>query len=229
MVEESLFIQNLNEEITLIKNIISSPKLVQERFTQLKNTNTNLKERIQQYKFSSENAIKNDIMNMIEPVLEGYQQRAKQEYKTAEIVNTVKIPKLEQLDYDIDVPNDNIYDDLLQQVDLSIPANGKLSKSQIKTIKMYTEVKNEIIDELDEMVDSIKNFEQQMVNRRKEIYDNLVNCIVPKLYKTHLSYMRSTLMKKNSVTNVIINDTMYTVSSKQSVFLKSAIKKYLFN
>ena len=230
---ESTFVQNIKNQIERLKEIVSSPYTVNEYINEAKNIHDSMVNDITEYMNISESQIVNDVVELAKPIIASYKTKAQSEVskhtiKQNNVLNYTK-PRNE---YTIDVMDESMYDELYQNVDLTIDQNN-LTKANRKTIKNFMECRNEILSEYDDLIDSIQRFEQHMVNRRQQLYNDAVNTILPQLYKSHLSYVKtqadSKRMKnaKPKEITIEVQNIQHTINQKQAEFMESMLKKSL--
>ena len=230
---ESTFVQNIKNQIERLKEIIDSPYTVNEYFHEAKNIHNSIANDIEEYMNVSESKIADDVVELSKPIIASYKTKAQAEapkhsIKQNNVLDYIK-PRNE---YTIEMMDDLKYDELYQNVDLTIDPKN-LTKANKKTIKNFIECKNEILSEYEELVDNIKEFEQHMVNRRQQLYDDAVNKILPQLYKSHLSFVKTQAESKKiknakpKEITIEVNNISHTINQKQAEFMESMLKKCL--
>lgn len=229
---ESNFTQNLSNELERLKEIINTPAKLYVHLEDTYNIHNAIKQQLKEYQNISLNKIKEEVCELIAPSLEKYKQSAINDVKTHTLQTSYIIPKLNLKNYKINFMKSDVYDDLYQNIDITMDKN-KLTKENIKMIKEYTNIKNEILNEYENLIENVKKYEQNMINLRQELLNKVSNEIVPQLYNAHLSYIKSGLESKRnknksmSPINVEINYVQYPINQKQTEFINSMLKKYL--
>lgn len=232
---ESNFVQKIKNQFERLKEIISSPAMVNEYINEAKNIHNSVASDIEEYMHLSEQQIIDDVVKLSKPIIVEYKTKAQQEISkhTIKQNNRLNYTKPEN-EYTIEMMDSSKYDDLYQYVDLTMNPN-KLTKENRKTIKAFMECKEEILSEFDDTIESIKTFEQHMVNRRQQLYNDAIEKILPQLYKSHLSYVKTqsdskrTKNNKPKEINIEIKNIPYTINQKQTEFMESMLKKSLFD
>ena len=217
---KSNFEQNITNQLERLKEIISTPVKFKANYE-----NGNI-QRIH-------DSIKKDVYNLVLPTLDKYDvNKVKQDIKSHVFKKNNDIGELNEVNYELEFVDSEIYDDLHQNVDLNMNKD-KLTNENKKMIKYYMKIKEEIEDEYHELIENIKSYEQKMVNLRQKLLDECSNKIIPKLYKAHLSYIKNgqTVKKQglNSIEEVYvdINNVQYPINQKQAIFFRDMLKKYL--
>lgn len=229
---ESNFTQNISNELERLKEIINMPAKLYVHLEDAYNIHNSIKHQLKEYQDLSLNKIKEEVYNLSLPNLEKYKQNAINDVKTHVIQTSYTIPKLNIKNYKINFIKPDVYDDLYQNIDITMDKN-KLTKENIEMIKEYTNIKNEILNEYDNLIEGIKQYEQNMVNFRQELLNKISNEIIPQLYNAHLSYIKNGLEnKRNKNKNIIpinveVNYIQYSINQKQTEFITSMLKKYL--
>lgn len=229
---ESNFTQNISNDLERLKEIINTPAKLYTHLEDAYNIHNSIKQQLKEYQTMSMNQIKEEVYNLNLPNLEKYKQSAINDVKKHVIQQNYIIPALNLKNYKINFIKPNVYDDLYQNIDVTMDKN-KLTKENIKMIKEYTEIKNDILNEYTTLIENIKQYEQNMVNLRQELLNKTSNEIIPQLYQAHLSYIKTGLENKRiknnkpSQINVEINYIQYPINQKQTEFLSTMLKKYL--
>ena len=117
---------------------------------------------------------------------------------------------------------DSIYYDLLNCIDLSIKKEDLETKEVKKMINNYQETRDDIITELDNFIDDVKEFENNVGNIQNKILPKAKKTL-HKLYACHLNYLNAVKHKKESDFKISINGEIIT--GKQSTLFN----KYLNN
>lgn len=229
---ESSFVQNISNELERMKEIINTPAKLYVHLEEVYNIHNSVKNQLKEYQNASLKRIKEEVYQLNLPSLEQYKQNAINDVKNHTIQTSYSLPNLTMKSYKINFIKTNVYDDLYQNIDITMDKN-KLTKDNIKMIKEYTNIKKDILNEYENLIENIKKYEQNMVNLRQELLNKTSNEILPELYKAHLSYIKSGLenkrtKNKNAIPiNVEINYVQYPINQKQTEFLTSMLKKYL--
>lgn len=230
--DKSNFYINIHDKVEQIKEIIGVPMLFDKNFNSVIEMHRSIINDIEIYNENAKQQIKKDLIELIKPQLESYKLKAKEEIKSHKIEYNNFLPLFRDeiilLDHNLD---EEKFDELLTYIDLTIDPK-QINKKQLKMIKNYMECKDEILENYENLLNNINIFESTMINERQNLFSSLMNEIVPKLYKIHLSYVKNTLKQKlNSVdkkdVKININNVDYNISEKQSDFIISSLKKYL--
>lgn len=232
---ESNFVQKIKNQFERLKEIVSSPTMVNNYINEAKNIHNSIASDIEEYMNLSEKQIINDVVELSKPIIAEYKNKARQELSKHKIKqnNSLNYVKPEN-EFTIEMMDPSKYDDLYQYVDLTINPN-KLTKQDRKTIKAFMECKEDILSEFDETIDNIKSYEQHMVNRRQQLFNDTTTKILPELYKSHLSYVKtqsdSKRIKNNKPKeiNIEIKNIPYTINQKQTEFMELMLKKCLMD
>lgn len=229
---ESTFTQNISNELERLKEIINTPAKLYVHLEDVYNIHNSIKNQLKEYQNSSLKKIKEEVYQLNLPNLEQYRQNAINDVKNHVIQTSYILPNLTMKSYKIDFIKGDVYDDLYQNIDVNMDKN-KLTKENIKMIKDYTNIKNDILNEYENLIENIKKYEQNMVNLRQELLNKTSNEIIPELYKAHLSYIKSGLESKRTKNknvipiNVEVNYVQYPINQKQTEFITTMLKKYL--
>lgn len=222
--EKSKFIKNFANTERRIHEIINNPKNVFEHFETLKNIHESTSEMIDQYKFASEEAISSEVLKQGLGLLDGYKSKFKSEVLKHVSKNNYSIKKRPECHANFEIYDEDIYDNLLDNVDLDMKSVGPVER---KMIKKYAEVRDEIKDSVSELRDNIENFELDMVGLRSKLIEAVETEVLPTLYKAHMSYAKNIMNKTPGEVTVTINGENIAVSGKQGSFMEECLKKYL--
>ena len=231
-IEPTVFQQNLQNQINLIKNVIKNPKTLYDKFKDLKCFHQSLVNMVDQYQKVAVERVNNEIYQLAEPIINTYLKKVSGDIKNHRPIYVTKIEKYHKFKEHLDVPSDDGYDELLQYVDLSI--TGKTAEEK-KIIKKFIEKRNEINEEFDELMNQLRDYEQNLVNFRQKEFENVCMNVLPKMYLSHLSEMYLALKAKqngtvnNDEVQIVVNNMpiRITRSDKQSIFLRNCLRTYL--
>ena len=227
---ESDNIALFNESINQIKDIISKPVLVEKNFKNLISIHQSINNMANEYYNASILKIKKSAKD----ILLKYCDKFKTEYSTDlkrlnELNDLMKIDVTKNKNiktwnelvfnecnmYKPELFDEEIYYDLNDKVDINIKKEDLKNPKIKKLIKEYNEIKNEIINELDEFMSDIKKMEKSMMRAEGKIEQKgmkYLDC----LYVCHLNFLNSVINKtpcKLKVNNM-------EVKGKQSEWLK---------
>lgn len=219
-----------NESINQIKDIISKPVLVEKNFKNLISIHQSINNMANEYYNASIVKIKKSAKD----ILLKYCDKFKTEYSTDlkrlnELNDSMKInvngnKKIKTWNelvfnecnmYKPELFDEEIYYDLNDKVNINIKKEDLKNPKIKKLIKEYNEIKNEIINELDEFMNDIKVMEKSMMRAEGKIEQKgmkYLDC----LYVCHLNFLNSVIHKKTC--NLKVNGMM--VKGKQSEWLK---------
>ena len=232
---KSNFEQNITNQLERLKEIISTPVKFKANYENgnVQRIHDSIRKELKEYTELSIDRIKKDVYNLVLPTLDKYDvNKVKQDIKSHVFKKNNDIGELNEVNYELEFIDSEIYDDLHQNVDLSMNKD-KLTNENKKMIKYYMKIKEEIEDEYHDLIENIKSYEQKMVNLRQKLLDECSNKVIPKLYKAHLSYIKNgQMVKKQGLTSteevyVDINNVQYPINQKQAIFFKDMLKKYL--
>lgn len=235
MSQNSPFVHNLEAQIKRIKEIIKSPKLVDDKFEDLLNIHNSLLKLANDYVSSTASKIKEEVKTALAPKLQNYKTSYKSDIlKLDELNKTVlnnstnfKFKTLKNNlsilfnDFTPELFDNSIYYELDEYVDTSITAKSvnALTPEQKEMIKNYKSIKDEIENGLDDFVVDIKNFEKHAISiRDNEIKRGM--SVLDSLYVIHLNYLKAYSKNKNvDYTDYKLNGRVIDKFGKQSEFL----------
>jgi hypothetical protein len=230
---ESVFVQKISNQLERVKEIISSPYKLNQHYQTVIQLHNTIESDIIEYMNISERKIVEDVVNLCKPIINEYKNKAIQDIPKHQIKinNVINYNKPENTNI-IEIVDPSKYDELYQNVDLSMDPDN-LTKENKQMIKNYMTCKEDLIAEFDDLIYNIKRYEQNMINRRQQLYNDAINSIIPQLYKSHLSYVKlQSNMKKNkqqntNQINVEIKNIPYQINQKQTEFMLSMLNKCL--
>lgn len=236
MTETSNFYQNINNQLNRLREIISSPNKLYAHIDSVYNIHDSIEEELKNYKFLSETRIKKDVLDLITPTLEEYKNKVRADVKKHVIKSKHQLKPFNFDNFineiELDFVDSSVYDDLYQCVEENMDLKN-LSTSQMKLIKNYIELKEDIESNYDDLLEEIKRYESKMVNVRQKIFDQVIKNVVPQLYEAHLSYLKTNLDAKYKKGNkpievtIDINNITYPINKKQTEFIITSLKQYL--
>lgn len=221
---DSTFIRNYDVEVAKIKEIIATPANVSEYLENLKIIHNSIENMIKQYKKTSIIAIKKELYEAGVKISQIYKTTIKNDLLTHEPQISYSLPFFNEPKFNIEIFEDDIYDELFNYVDENVDFETREGQ---KTITKFYVIKNEIENQLDNLRSSIKKFEQNLVNFRDSQIQTIQNIILPTLYKAHMSYVK--LINKNKVLIDIAPGISTTISGRQTEFIPKALNSYLFH
>lgn len=221
--------------INNVKYITSSSGLFIKNYDMLYQQMNNLNNMIEQYNDVSTPSIKRDIYDdfndgtnwdiLKEKLLKDIKEKPKNKIEELKPFR-FKYNKLEPVSLEV-LNNMNI---LTSDMNLNQYKEGeKITPKMKKNIRLYYDYKNDLHTDLNQFLDSVKAFENRVIDTRNAnmttLHDN-----IDILYNIHLHYAYDILHKKKpSVTEVIYNDgkgnnKIIPIEKSQSKFIKNAIK-----
>lgn len=205
-VVNSPFLNSLTSQVSRIREIIKSPKLVDTHFDELINIHNSIADSFAEYV----NTTQTTLFTELKQTLQTYSQKYKTSYKTdinnldelnKTILHDSHSIKVKSLKCSLQNSFDNIqpelfdvsiYEELSEYVDPSITkmSAGNLTPEQSQTIKAFKEIREEIEEGLDEFIKDVKKFEKQSLNIKQNlIKKGMSNLDI--LYIMHLNYLKA--------------------------------------
>lgn len=215
----SPFIQHLENEVSKIKNICKSPKLVVDKYNELLNIHNQINNDIDDYVDKSALTIKKEITDNLREFSNTFKTSYKEDLKRLSelnktVLNSKTSFKIKYVDnmvnksiesikptmmYDVD-----IYDDLLDVSDPNMTDKTINSKDNVAKVKKFNAMSEEITDGLDDIVDDVKEFEKNVMSLKGNVEQEGMNQLKI-MYVIHLNYLNDKLNKTNAASKFKIN------------------------
>lgn len=223
-IQQGTFMTHFQNNINVIKEIISQPAKLYYHLETLKNTHSTLEHLIQQFSETSEKNIKQEVYNKMMEQAIAFQTSWKEDIK---ILNAESYYSLAQVpEPSCEIPEmypDSEYDELLQYVNLKAdPGNPE----DIKMVKKYKNKLIEILNQIKELEVGILNFENSMIRYRNTLMFSAKEAL-KKMYYSHVSFLKFRRNKINRQVVVVYNDVPMTVEGKQTEIIPKLMRKYL--
>ena len=128
-----------------------------------------------------------------------------------DIVNKIT----ENVNVEVEVFDESIYGELNEYVDVNLKKDD-LNRPEVKEmIKQYNELREEIEDGLDEIVEDVKKIEKRWMKVREKLEDKGKKCL-NEMYVCHLNYLKAVISKKEC--DLKVNGR--SIEGKQTEWLK---------
>lgn len=222
--QEGTFMTHFNNNVGKIKEIIVDPAKLYHHFDTLKNTHLTLENLIKQFCETSEKIVKNEVYQQMLIASKTYQTSWKQDIVSLvpdTYYQLMPIPTLNAVAPEL--YTDDVYDDLLQLVNLNADPNNPKDK---KHAGKYKAKVVEIFNELSALKTDIDKFEAAVINHRDELTKHCTVAL-DQIYKSHMSFMKFKTLKSTKKVNVLFNDEAIVVEGKQTEVIPMILKKYL--
>ena len=240
---QSNFTQQLEHEINRIKDIIKNPKLVEDKFDVLINLHEGLEDMINNYFESSSKKVIEEVEEDLNKYCDVFKKRWKDDLKNLDGLNMsvlklkeggngnegkkeirittwndLKQKSIDKMKNEVELFDESIYGELNEYADSKIKKEDLERKEIKEMIKMYNEIREEIEDGLDEIVDEVEGIEKKWMKFRDRLEDKGKKWLEV-MYVCHLNYLDSVMKKKECALRVNGEE----VKGKQSEWLKGWI------
>ena len=195
---QSNFTQQLEHEINRIKDIIKNPKLVEDKFDVLINLHEGLEDMINNYFESSSKKVIEEVEEDLNKYCDVFKKRWKDDLKNLDGLNMsvlklkeggngnegkkeirittwndLKQKSIDKMKNEVELFDESIYGELNEYADSKIKKEDLERKEIKEMIKMYNEIREEIEDGLDEIVDEVEGIEKKWMKFRDRLEDIL--------------------------------------------------------
>lgn len=223
-IQEGTFMTHFNNNVNRIKEIVSNPGKLYHHFETLKNTHLTLENLMKQFVETSPKIIKQEVFNKMMLESKKYQTSWKTDIVDLIPETYFQLQSIPQMNFEVpELFTDDVYDDLLQLVNLTPDPNNEKDK---KMIIKYKNKVIEIFNDLNDLKNDITNFENGMIHYRN-ILENSCSQALKQIYQSHMSFMKFTQMHSQKQVSVIFRDEIINVQGRQTEVIPTILKKYL--
>lgn len=192
--------KSVKDYMNMIKQIASSSGLLLKRYNMMKGQIENINSIVKQVKDAAIPSIKHDLVNIMNNTTDWnyYRNRLITEIKSKAKNNNMKYKQLQQFDFNYEdayIPLNDVNASKMNAIVTSINSDRKLNDKNKHDIKEYNKCKNVLFEEMDTTLQSLKMFENNVVNcRTKNI--PILNHNIEVLYNIHYNYVNDIINKK---------------------------------
>lgn len=214
---------NTISQLTRMSEIINHAGKFKKFFNELNNITDSLNTSLESYVINAKKAILFDIYDgIIESInFEKYKQKFVNDIKKHE---KIIIPKYKHVDFNLDEYLIDLYDTDIY--------NSMLDVLDESTIKKFAKLQHEANHSINDLFDSLNNFEENLCSFRTQKIEEMLNNIET-LYLIHLNYAKHSIKNKSKQINlpqeITIDNILIPISNSQKQFITTALKKIICN
>ncbi len=228
----STFVQQLEHEVNRIKDIIKKPRLVETKFKTLVSLHEGIEEMINEYIKTSSETIKVEVEDILKKWSSKFRTEYKEDLKRIDELNSkylkgkknVSVPNWSEVvgktvenvvGMDVELFDSCIYGEMNEYVDVNLKKEDLERKEVKEMIKAYNELREEVEDGLDEVVENVRDVEKKWMKVREKLEDKGKKWLEV-MYVCHLNYIKAALDKRGC--DVRVNGM--EIKGKQTEWLK---------
>ena len=209
------FIQQLEHEINRIKDIIKKPKLVESKFKTLISLHEGIENMINEYVKSSGDTVRIEVEDILKKWCSNFRNEWKGDLEKLNEMNekvlkwnsegnkNIKVMKwkdltnkmMENMNMEVDLFDASIYGEMNEYIDVNLKKEDLEKKEVKEMIKNYNELKDEVEDGLDEVLEEVKGMEKKWMKARGKLEEKGKKWLEV-LYVCYLNYLDGKMKKR---------------------------------